>query len=208
MNLAITSSSPISINEQIRSQISQLIALEALKPNQALPTVKELSKSLKLNYNTVAAAYRALEQEGYLVQNRRAGTKVASNPPKSSHSTLMTRVSADIAADVMRLELDVNDVMKQVTAQVALNAEKQPLRIAVLSRTPLEAQQAAKRTHAILGDDVRCIPLTPESYNSADYHLTVLDPALATALSASANIIPTQTKQDHWYNHDFPAGAD
>ncbi|MEM7738209.1 MAG: GntR family transcriptional regulator [Deinococcota bacterium] len=198
----------ISIGEQIKSQIRHLIEAEQLEPTQQLPTVKELASSLNLNYNTIAAAYRALEQEGYLVQNRRAGTRVADTPPQPLEHVLLSHLGSRVAQEIKHHDLNVGDVLKTITTQVALDVKAQPLRVAVLAPSPLDAQQAAERTGSILGDDFNCIPMTPDHYTSADYHLTVVDSALANALRATADVIPTSTQTDSWYSHEFPAGAD
>jgi GntR family transcriptional regulator len=208
MDLNILVDSSIPIGEQIKSQIRHSIEMGKLEPSQQLPTVKELASSLKFNYNTVAAAYRALEQEGYLVQNRRAGTRVADVPPRPLENVLLNHLGSRVAQEIKLHQLSVGDVLKTITTQVALDIEAQPLRVAVLAPSPLDAHQAAERTESILGDDFNCIPMTPDHYTSADYHLTVVDPALANALRATADVIPTSTQADSWYSHEFPAGAD
>ncbi|MEM6428231.1 MAG: GntR family transcriptional regulator [Deinococcota bacterium] len=208
MDLNILVDNPIPIGEQLKSQLRHLIETNKLEPSQQLLTVKELAKSLNLNYNTVAAAYRALEQEGYLVQNRRAGTRVADAPPRPLENVLLNHLGSRVAQEIKHHDLNVGDVLKTITTQVALDTQAQPLRVAVLAPSPLDAQQAAERTGSILGDDFTCIPMTPDHYSSADYHLTVVDPVLANALRATADVIPTSTQTDSWYSHEFPAGAD
>jgi DNA-binding transcriptional regulator YhcF (GntR family) len=72
--------------EQIRAQISSLIALGALAPGTRLPTVRSLAADLGIAAGTVARAYRELEQAGLIETRRRNGTVVAgtlgaANPP-------------------------------------------------------------------------------------------------------------------------------
>ena len=42
-----------------------------------LPTVRDLSSSLKVNYNTVSKVYRDIEKDGYIITRRGKGTFVA-----------------------------------------------------------------------------------------------------------------------------------
>ena len=54
------------LNEQIHDQIKELIISGALKKNEKLPSVRELSVSLAVNPNTVQKAYKTLEAEGFI----------------------------------------------------------------------------------------------------------------------------------------------
>jgi GntR family transcriptional regulator len=62
--------------EQIRSQISSLIALGALAPGTRLPTVRSLAADLGIAAGTVARAYKELEAAGLVDSRRRGGTVV------------------------------------------------------------------------------------------------------------------------------------
>lgn len=75
--IIVDSSSPITINAQIASQVKLSIAMGELKPGETLPTVVELAKHLEVNHNTVAAVYNELTESGYLVAQRGKGTFVA-----------------------------------------------------------------------------------------------------------------------------------
>lgn len=55
-----------SIYEQIISQIKELIITGIIKENEKLPSVRELSKILTVNPNTVQKSYRELERQGYV----------------------------------------------------------------------------------------------------------------------------------------------
>ena len=207
MQLSIDKDTPISVSEQVKVQILTLIESGRLAEGERLPTVKELADSLNLNYNTVAAVYRALEREGYLEQNRRAGTKVASNPPQNTERSLSSHLGAAFAERLNALGLDPGEAIKLVAAHASLRSEQQPLQVAVLGETPLEAARAGERTQAILGEGVRCIPQLPDAYVSTDYHLTVIDPALIRKLTADPKMTVLEPYPEH-YGPDFPAGAD
>ena len=75
--LTVDSRLPEPLHAQLAEQIRWLVALGELKPGDRLPTVQELADHLRVHRNTVAAAYAALQEEGYLVSRRGAGTFVA-----------------------------------------------------------------------------------------------------------------------------------
>jgi Predicted transcriptional regulators len=62
--------------DQVKRQISQLVAAGELRPGDKLPTVRRLAADLSLAPNTVARAYRELETAGVLDTRGRAGTFV------------------------------------------------------------------------------------------------------------------------------------
>jgi GntR family transcriptional regulator len=63
---------------QIADRIKFAIAGEVLRPGELAPSVRELSKQLVVNPNTVARAYRDLQGEGLLEPVRGTGLQVAS----------------------------------------------------------------------------------------------------------------------------------
>ena len=64
MNIIINTSSMIPIYEQIVEAVKKLIATGELQENDALPSVRTLSKELKISALTVKKAYDCLEEEG------------------------------------------------------------------------------------------------------------------------------------------------
>ena len=67
----------IPIYEQIVEQIKVFIRDGKLKENDALPSVRTLSKELKISALTVKKAYDNLESEGFTVTVHGKGTYVA-----------------------------------------------------------------------------------------------------------------------------------
>nr|WP_182114009.1 GntR family transcriptional regulator [Actinotalea sp. JY-7876] len=75
--LAVDPDSHIPPYEQVRSQVEALVDAGGLAPGTRLPTVRRLADDLGLAANTVARAYRELEQAGVVVTRGRHGTFVA-----------------------------------------------------------------------------------------------------------------------------------
>ena len=79
MNLIISNSSMEPIYEQIIGQIKGMIINGTLQPETLLPSVRGLSKDLKISALTVKKAYDHLEQEGFIITVHGKGSFVASN---------------------------------------------------------------------------------------------------------------------------------
>lgn len=77
MNIIINTSLMVPIYEQIVDQIKTLIRKGELKENDSLPSVRSLSKELKISALTVKKAYDNLEAEGFTVTVHGKGTYIA-----------------------------------------------------------------------------------------------------------------------------------
>jgi DNA-binding transcriptional regulator YhcF (GntR family) len=69
--------------EQLRAQISVMVAVGHLPPGTRVPTVRDLAEYLDLAPGTVARTYRELERDGILEGRGRRGTFVVDEPPES-----------------------------------------------------------------------------------------------------------------------------
>ncbi len=78
IKIIINTTSMVPIYEQIVDQVKTLIRNGGLKENDILPSVRSLSKELKISALTVKKAYDSLEDEGFAVTVHGKGTYVAS----------------------------------------------------------------------------------------------------------------------------------
>jgi DNA-binding transcriptional regulator YhcF (GntR family) len=69
------------IYSQIADRVKFAVAGGVLRPGDLVPSVRELSKQLVVNPNTVARAYRDLQTEGLLESVRGMGLQVAEGAP-------------------------------------------------------------------------------------------------------------------------------
>ncbi len=72
----------------IADQVEEAIRLGALRPGEALPTVRGLAAELGVSPSTVAGAYRQLRWRGLATGAGRQGTRVRPHPPLSPHLPL------------------------------------------------------------------------------------------------------------------------
>lgn len=91
--------------EQIRSQISSLIAVGSLQPEERLPTVRGLATDLGVAAGTVARAYKELEAHGLIESRRRHGTIVAPSAAGTAPDTRAPNHPQDVMAAIEELVL-------------------------------------------------------------------------------------------------------
>ena len=93
--------------EQLRAQLSVMVAVGRLEPGQRLPTVRDMALQLDLAPGTVARAYRELESDGMVEGHGRAGTFVVDAPPHSEplreRRERITRLAVAFAFDARQL---------------------------------------------------------------------------------------------------------
>jgi len=81
MQFQVDSASRTPIYRQLAGQIREAIARGRLRPEERLPSVRDLSRQLVINPNTVARVYTELEREGIL--NTRPGLGVFVAQPRT-----------------------------------------------------------------------------------------------------------------------------
>ena len=72
------------IYEQIINNVIKLASLGVIKPGDRLPPVRVLASQLGINPNTVAKAYRELEERGYLCSAVGRGSFLSDKASQSS----------------------------------------------------------------------------------------------------------------------------
>ena len=75
--ITIDESSGVPLWMQLRNRLVYLVVSGTFSPGTKLPTVRDLSTTLKVNYNTVSKVYRDIEKDGYVITRRGKGTFVA-----------------------------------------------------------------------------------------------------------------------------------
>jgi DNA-binding transcriptional regulator YhcF (GntR family) len=82
VRIALDHVSAESLSDQLATALARRILRGSLAPGVRLPTVRALAEELELAPNTVAKAYRALEEEGLIEGRGRRGTFVADRLPE------------------------------------------------------------------------------------------------------------------------------
>lgn len=90
--LLINPKSGIPLYVQLKSQIKHFISAGVWEPGLKLPTERELAETLGVSRNTVSAAYKELEAEGFLVSLQGRGTFVAGESPDKKRTSRKERL--------------------------------------------------------------------------------------------------------------------
>ena len=102
MNIIINSSLMVPIYEQIVDQIKTMIRNGNLKENDILPSVRSLSKDLKISALTVKKAYDSLEEEGFTITVHGKGTYVAAANAELLLEEQKKELEADLELAVLK----------------------------------------------------------------------------------------------------------
>jgi len=97
MRITIDPADDRPIYVQIMDEIRRAVVLGALRPEDPLPSVRQLAADLRVNPNTVAQAYRELERAGVLYVRRGQGSFVAQVSPGDEERLALARGVAERA---------------------------------------------------------------------------------------------------------------
>jgi GntR family transcriptional regulator len=109
MQIRIDNASDRPVYQQIIDQVKRDVALGRLSVDDRLPTVRQLARQLAINPNTIAKAYRQLEQEGIIVTKAGAGAFVADLDTTLSKSVRRRLVSEElerIIVEAFHMQID------------------------------------------------------------------------------------------------------
>lgn len=105
MRIWLNRSDHISLREQLVTQIVLGILTREMPPGQRLPSTRELARRFDIHPNTASAAYRELEQEGWVEFRHGSGVFVANARPASplSPERAIDQMIGELAAKVRKM---------------------------------------------------------------------------------------------------------
>ena len=86
------------IYSQITDSVREQILAGVLRPGDKLPSVRELAATLTINPNTIARAYRDLEQQGWIATVAGKGCFVCEKAPSLEETALLNQFDRVVAA--------------------------------------------------------------------------------------------------------------
>lgn len=83
--------SSLPVYRQVADSIRVHLVSGRLMPGDQLPTIRQLGMDLGVNFNTIAAAYRILAEEGWLDLKRKKGATIRRRPAPQQPSPEVVR---------------------------------------------------------------------------------------------------------------------
>jgi len=141
LKLDFRSSEPVT--GQICEQIRLLILSGQLRPGDQLPTVRQLAADLRVNFNTVARAYRQLDEEGLISTQHGRGTFVIGPPAEAAaelrHEAFLV-LTQRFVTQATQLGFDAQTILERVV-EVLRRAENNTAASDEASRTTGDESQ-------------------------------------------------------------------
>ena len=110
------------IYTQIVEQVKQQVVSGQLKPGDQLPTVRALALELRVNFNTVARAYRLLDEAGIISTQQGRGTYILEAPPPEQTDKLRQQaldgLTRDYLNEAFHLGCNRDEIMNALNEQL------------------------------------------------------------------------------------------
>ena len=120
--LQIDFRSGLPIYTQIVNQVQAQVVSGILKHNDQLPTVRALAEELRVNFNTVARAYRILDEARIISTQQGRGTYITEIPPPNVSEKLrretLEALTQRYVSEAMRLEFSKSEIRQMVSDQL------------------------------------------------------------------------------------------
>ena len=114
--------SGLPIYTQIVNQVQSQVASGILKPGDQLPTVRSLAEELRVNFNTIARAYRILDEARIISTQQGRGTYITEIPPPKVKEKLrresLRALTERYIHEAMRLEFSQEEVREMLQDQL------------------------------------------------------------------------------------------
>jgi GntR family transcriptional regulator len=120
--LQIDFRSGLPIYIQIVNQVQAQVAGGVLKPGNQLPTVRALAEELRVNFNTVARAYRILDEARIISTQQGRGTYITEIPPPKVTEKLrkeaLEALTQRYISEAMRLDFSKDEITQIIKDQL------------------------------------------------------------------------------------------
>ena len=120
--LQIDFRSGLPIYIQIVNQVQAQVAGGVLKPGNQLPTVRALAEELRVNFNTVARAYRILDEARIISTQQGRGTYITEIPPPKVTEKLrkeaLEALTQRYISEAMRLDFSKAEITEIIKDQL------------------------------------------------------------------------------------------
>jgi GntR family transcriptional regulator len=112
------------IYQQIADGIKALIARGNLPEGTTLPSVRQVAADLGINLNTVAVAYRQLQEEGFVAVRHGAGAVIAPRTPRVVDPAELLKPLRTALTQLILAGLSAPGIEEMVRQELALLQQK------------------------------------------------------------------------------------
>jgi len=103
MRIQIDNNLSTPLFKQLMDQIKKAVMDGLLKPDDPLPSIRQLANDLELNHNTVAKAYRLLERDSVIQTKGYRGTSIHEDAKQNSTVNMNDSISAKLSETIKSL---------------------------------------------------------------------------------------------------------
>lgn len=132
MDLEIDFRSGTPIYLQIIERVKERLASGRLKPGDQLPTVRALAMELRVNFNTIARAYRLMDEAGIISTQQGRGTYILEAPAAAADENIRQDALQDLVerflAEAERLGISAKELEEAWKKQATRRQENRPPR--------------------------------------------------------------------------------
>lgn len=114
------------IYEQIVAQVRGWIARGLLKPGDQLPTVRQLALELRVNFNTVARAYRMLDEARLISTQRGRGTYILAETEQGPPQPDREKALAELAGQYLREATRLGCTLEEAISALRVSGTRAP----------------------------------------------------------------------------------
>ena len=122
LTLQIDFRSGLPIYIQIVNQVQAQVAGGILSPGVQLPTVRALAEELRVNFNTVARAYRILDEARIISTQQGRGTYITEIPPPKVKEKLrreaLEALTQRYINEALRLDFSKEEISQMIGEQL------------------------------------------------------------------------------------------
>src|SRR4030067_661899 len=129
--LQIDFRSGLPIYTQLVNQVQAQVVGGIVKPGDQLPTVRALAEELRVNFNTVARAYRILDEARIISTQQGRGTYITDVPPPDVTEKLrresLEALTQRYISEAMRLGFSKSEISQMIKDQLKAWSEAQEI---------------------------------------------------------------------------------
>lgn len=121
MLLHIDARNGLAVYDQIVRQVKFAVAEGTVRSGEMVPSVRELARELAINPNTVARAYRELQEDGVLEIVRGTGLAVAANARRQCQAERAKLIRARlklVLEEARHSGLEINEIETLIASEL------------------------------------------------------------------------------------------